>query len=157
MSADELLRSPPTNCPVFHFRTSHKNNESFWGVDLVAVNYLLILPTTNHCFIWTISLWGTSKYDVITFRDIFTPPPPLSYCVIIWHTSGWCLFDDIILGQALRICSYPVCCGFLSAKQTCKPYCLPCSKKVRVKYKNIYYICYIYSECAVCDSQDTSL
>ena len=85
------------------------------------------------------------------------PPPPLSYCVIIWHTSGWCLFDDIILGQALRICSYPVCCGFLSAKQTCKPYCLHCSKKVRVKYKNIFYIWYIYSECAVCNSQDTSL
>ena len=28
---------------------------------------------------------GTSKYYIITFRDIFTPPPPLSYCVIIWH------------------------------------------------------------------------
>ena len=69
---------------------------------------------------------GTYKYDAITFRDIFTPPPPLSYCVIIWHTSGWCLFDDVILEQALRIHSYPVCCGFLSEKQTCKPYCLPC-------------------------------
>ena len=100
---------------------------------------------------------GTYKYDVIIFRNIFTPPPPLSYCIIIWHTSGWCLFDDIILGKALRIRLYPVCCGFLSAKQTCKPYCLLCSKKVRVKYKNIYHICYIYSECAVCDSQDTSL
>ena len=32
---------------------------------------------------------GTSKYDVITLRDIFTPPPLLSYCVIIRRTSGW--------------------------------------------------------------------
>ena len=30
-------------------------------------------------------------------------------------------------------------------------------KKVRVEYKNTYYICFIYSECAVCDSQDTFL
>ena len=70
---------------------------------------------------------GTYKYDVITFRDIFTPPPPpLSYCIIIWHTSGWCSSDDVILEQALRTRSYPVCCGFLFGKQTCKPYCLPC-------------------------------
>ena len=32
---------------------------------------------------------GTSKYDAITLRDIFTPPPLLSYCVIIRRTSGW--------------------------------------------------------------------
>ena len=71
-----------------------------------------------------------------------------SYCIIIWHTSGWCSSDDVILEQALRTRSYPVCCGFLFGKQTCKPYCLPCSKKVRVEYKNTYYICFIYSECA---------
>ena len=32
---------------------------------------------------------GTSKYDAITLRNIFTPPPLLSYCVIIRRTSGW--------------------------------------------------------------------
>ena len=110
-----------------------------------------LLPpfTFTHC---TLSMWqhyGEKQLKHLrehssmapSLLETFSPPPPpLSYCVIIWHTSGWCLFDDIILGQALRICSYPVCCGFLSAKQTCKPYCLHCSKKVRVKYKNIFYI-----------------
>ena len=52
--------------------------------------------------------------------DIFNPHPPLSYIVIIRHTSRWCLFDDVILEQALQH-SCPVCCGFLSAKHTYKP------------------------------------
>ena len=97
------------------------NDRQATSRDSVFKMHLDTLGTVN-----TFILKGTYKYDAITFRDIFTPPPPLSYCIIIWHTSGWCLFDDVILEQALRIRSYPVCCRFLSAKQTCKPYFLPC-------------------------------
>ena len=72
------------------------NDRQATSRDSVFKMHLDTLGTVN-----TFILKGTYKYDAITLRDIFTPPPLLSYCVSIWHTSGWCLFDGVIFEQAL--------------------------------------------------------
>ena len=64
-------------------------------ISYLSIYHVNIKQSVNTCTesaqigLHTAYCMGTSKYDAITLRDIFTPPPLLSYCVIIRRTSGW--------------------------------------------------------------------
>ena len=58
--------------------------------------------------------------------DIFNPHPPFPTSSSFGTLVGGAYLMTSYLNKHFNI---PVCCGLLSAKQTYKPECLPCSKK----------------------------
>ena len=101
-----------------------------------------------------IHILGTSNYYVITFRDIFNPHPPFPTASSFGTLVGGAYLMTSYLDKHFESVHILCAADFCLQSRPVNPVVYLVQKNVRVKYNNIYYLCYIYS---VCDSQDTSL